>query len=302
MAPHRTRHEPGQFRHRTDDVVGQSHQPRAPSRRRVGPPSTPSGQSVVPLRLSATGAATGSYLKAVTRGRNIYTPALREVWLRLAAEHLRLHNPSSSIDNSPRLFRDHHPTTTSSLLPTATTEMNGFPSSTPPAGGSGAGAMMPGGASQDPNVRAVQAAMESCLGKSVMSGVMGFGMGGLFGMFMASMSYDTPFGSPVTNSAGQNLSSMPLRQQLKMGFKDMGTRSYSMAKNFGKVGALFSGIECGIEGLRAKNDLANGVAAGCLTGAILAKNTGPTGMAGGCAAFAAFSAAIDAWMRQPKED
>ncbi|KAL3957425.1 hypothetical protein ACCO45_008003 [Purpureocillium lilacinum] len=213
--------------------------------------------------------------------------------------------------------------------------MNGFPSSTPPAGGSGAGAMMPGGASQDPNVRAVQAAMESCLGKSVMSGVMGFGMGGLFGMFMASVRCPPiraspslpstishspslssltcrppsprcpttpPFGSPVTNSAGQNLSSMPLRQQLKMGFKDMGTRSYSMAKNFGKVGALFSGIECGIEGLRAKNDLANGVAAGCLTGAILAKNTGPTGMAGGCAAFAAFSAAIDAWMRQPKED
>lgn len=29
--------------------------------------------------------------------------------------------------------------------------------------------------------------MESCLGKSIMSGVMGFGMGGLFGMFMASV-------------------------------------------------------------------------------------------------------------------
>ena len=29
--------------------------------------------------------------------------------------------------------------------------------------------------------------MESCLGKSVMSGVMGFGMGGLFGIFMASV-------------------------------------------------------------------------------------------------------------------
>ncbi|GAO15203.1 uncharacterized protein UV8b_04250 [Ustilaginoidea virens] len=158
------------------------------------------------------------------------------------------------------------------------------------------------GASQDPGVKAVQAAMESCLGKSIMSGVMGFGMGGLFGMFMASMSYDTPFGSPVTNSAGQNMSSLPLRQQLKVGFKDMGTRSFSMAKNFGKVGALFSGIECGIEGLRARNDLANGVAAGCVTGAILAKNAGPQAMAGGCVAFAAFSAAIEAYMRQPKEE
>jgi hypothetical protein len=35
----------------------------------------------------------------------------------------------------------------------------------------------------------VQAAMESCFGKSVMSGVMGFGMGGLFGMFMASVRF-----------------------------------------------------------------------------------------------------------------
>ncbi|PFH60751.1 hypothetical protein XA68_10459 [Ophiocordyceps unilateralis] len=158
------------------------------------------------------------------------------------------------------------------------------------------------GNSKDPSVQAVQAAMESCIGKSVMSGVMGFGMGGLFGMFMASMSYDTPFGSPVTNAAGQNLSEMPLRQQLKVGLKDMGSRSYSMAKNFGKVGALFAGIECGIEGLRAKNDLGNGIAAGCLTGGILAKNAGPQAVAGGCVAFAAFSAAIDTWMRQPKED
>ncbi|EFY96098.1 hypothetical protein MHUMG1_01161 [Metarhizium humberi] len=171
-----------------------------------------------------------------------------------------------------------------------------------PGGSSGAGAPTPGFGPQDPGVKAVQSAMESCYGKSVMSGVMGFGMGGLFGMFMASMSYDTPFGTPVTNSAGQNISSLPLRQQLKHGFKDMGTRSFSMAKNFGKVGALFSGIECGIEGLRAKNDLANGVAAGCLTGGILAKNAGPQAMAGGCVAFAAFSAAIDAWMRQPKEE
>lgn len=29
--------------------------------------------------------------------------------------------------------------------------------------------------------------MESCLGKSVISGVMGFGMGGVFGLFMASV-------------------------------------------------------------------------------------------------------------------
>ena len=158
------------------------------------------------------------------------------------------------------------------------------------------------GGAQDPNVKAIQGAMESCLGKSVMSGVMGFGMGGLFGMFMASMSYDTPYGSPLTPGQQNPITTLPLRQQLKVGFKDMGTRSWSMARNFGKVGALFSGIECGIEGMRAKNDLVNGVAAGCLTGGILAKNAGPQAVIGGCAAFAAFSAAIDAYMRQPPEE
>jgi mitochondrial import inner membrane translocase subunit TIM22 len=116
------------------------------------------------------------------------------------------------------------------------------------------------------------------------------------------MSYDTPYGSPVPGDNKTPVSSLPLRQQLKVGFKDMGTRSWSMARNFGKVGALFSGIECGIEGIRAKNDLTNGVAAGCLTGGILAKNAGPQAAAGGCVAFAAFSAAIDAYMRQPRDD
>lgn len=116
------------------------------------------------------------------------------------------------------------------------------------------------------------------------------------------MSYDTPFGSPATTAAGQNLSSLPLRQQLRLGFRDMGSRSYSMARNFAKVGALFAGIECGVEGLRARNDLTNGLVAGCLTGGVLAKNAGPQAVAGGCVAFAAFSAAIDAWMRQPKDE
>lgn len=119
---------------------------------------------------------------------------------------------------------------------------------------------------------------------------------------MASMSYDTPYHTAAPGSPQSTITSLPLKQQLKIGFKDMGTRSWSMAKNFGKVGALYSGVECGIEGLRAKNDLTNSVAAGCLTGGILAKNAGPQAAAGGCLAFAAFSAAIDAYMRSPPKD
>lgn len=58
------------------------------------------------------------------------------------------------------------------------------------------------------------------------------------------MSYDTPL-SPQ----GQQLASMTTREQLKHGLKDMGARSFSSAKNFALVGAIFSGTECCIEGV-----------------------------------------------------
>lgn len=58
------------------------------------------------------------------------------------------------------------------------------------------------------------------------------------------MSYDTPL-SPQ----GQQLASLTTREQLKHGLKDMGTRSFSSAKNFALVGAIFSGTECCIEGV-----------------------------------------------------
>ncbi|KAL2025091.1 hypothetical protein VTK56DRAFT_93 [Thermocarpiscus australiensis] len=184
-----------------------------------------------------------------------------------------------------------------------------------PSAGARAGAA-PGFDPNDPNVKWLTNAMESCYAKTVMSGAAGFALGGLFGMFMASMAYDTPFHTPGASAGGAaapgvpgataansvSISSLPLRKQLAHGFKDMGARSWSTAKNFGAVGALFSGIECGIEGLRAKNDIGNGVAAGCLTGAILARNGGPQAAAVGCAGFAAFSAAIDTWMRMPKDE
>jgi hypothetical protein len=52
-----------------------------------------------------------------------------------------------------------------------------------------------------------------------------------------------------------------------------------------------------IESFRAKNDIWNGVSAGCFTGAALAASGGPKAMIGGCVGFAAFSAAIDYWIR-----
>jgi import inner membrane translocase subunit TIM22 len=110
------------------------------------------------------------------------------------------------------------------------------------------------------------------------------------------MQYDTPL-----TPQGQAITSLPLKEQLRKGFKDMGSRSLSSAKNFGKVGAIFAGTECCIEGYRAKNVLSNGVMAGCITGGVLAAPAGPQAAALGCAGFAAFSAAIDYYMRLPKE-
>lgn len=99
----------------------------------------------------------------------------------------------------------------------------------------------------------------------------------------------------------------------------MGSRSFSSAKNFALVGAIFSGTECCIEGVRltkvrlcilltylgyqfrAKNDLKNGIAAGCITGGVLGAKAGPQAAALGCAGFAAFSAAIDYYMRMPSD-
>lgn len=56
------------------------------------------------------------------------------------------------------------------------------------------------------------------------------------------MSYDTMGGA-----GSQRLVDLPLRQQLREGFKDMGKRSYSSAKGFGLIGGMFAGTECVIE-------------------------------------------------------
>ncbi|CAI4909668.1 ANL_collapsed_G0006660.mRNA.1.CDS.1 [Saccharomyces cerevisiae] len=156
--------------------------------------------------------------------------------------------------------------------------------------------------------------MTSCPGKSVVSGVTGFALGGVLGLFMASMAYDTPLHTPTpantaaTATAGnigvggisrtvQQISDLPFRQQMKLQFTDMGKKSYSSAKNFGYIGMIYAGVECVIESLRAKNDIYNGVTAGFFTGAGLAYKAGPQTALMGGAGFAAFSAAIDLYMK-----
>jgi mitochondrial import inner membrane translocase subunit TIM22 len=101
-------------------------------------------------------------------------------------------------------------------------------------------------------------------------------------------------------------------------FKEMGRGMWRSGKGFSKVGALYAGIECVIESVRgylvsslapclmivfrgqyrARNDMVNPVAAGFVAGGILARNSGPSGVLGGGLAFAAFSGAIDLFLRR----
>lgn len=65
-------------------------------------------------------------------------------------------------------------------------------------------------------------------------------MGGAFGLFMSSFEFSGPSMRP-------ELLEQSTKVQMKAVLKDMGTRSYSMAKNFAVVGAIYSGTECCIE-------------------------------------------------------
>lgn len=138
-------------------------------------------------------------------------------------------------------------------------------------------------------IEAMNNMTESCLFKSILSGGTGFIIGGVFGLFMSSFSMDISMDHKIYDKS--------FKEQLKYGFRDMGKSSWSSAKNFGKVGAIFSGSECCIESYRAKNDIYNGISAGCFTGGALTLKNGPKSMVLGCLGFSAFSAAIDYYLR-----
>ncbi|KAI0368986.1 mitochondrial import inner membrane translocase subunit TIM22 [Pilatotrama ljubarskyi] len=134
--------------------------------------------------------------------------------------------------------------------------------------------------------------MESCVAKTIIAGGGGFAIGAFFSLMSSSFAYEDPL-------LRQNLSTQQKAREI---FKEMGRGMYRSGKGFGKVGALFAGIECVIESYRAKNDMVNPVAAGFVAGGILARNSGPKAVLGGGLAFAAFSAAIDLFLRREPAD
>eukprot|EP00386_Alphamonas_edax_P004476 GDKI01014120.1.p1 GENE.GDKI01014120.1~~GDKI01014120.1.p1 ORF type:complete len:204 (-),score=24.66 GDKI01014120.1:23-634(-) len=125
---------------------------------------------------------------------------------------------------------------------------------------------------------------EGCLVRSIMMGVGGYGLGLLFGSFMFTM-------RPVDIDT-----TLPFREQVKQSYKGMGTEVLASAKNFAKIGMVYSLVECFIERGRGRRDLPNALYAGCITGGALAWRGGPWAMAGGCSMFAAFSLGVEYFM------
>ncbi|KAI8970818.1 mitochondrial import inner membrane translocase subunit TIM22 [Trametes punicea] len=134
--------------------------------------------------------------------------------------------------------------------------------------------------------------MESCIAKSIIAGGGGFVIGAFFSLMSSSFAYEDPL-------LRQNLSTQQKAREI---FKEMGRGMWKSGKGFGKVGALFAGIECVFESYRAKNDMVNPVAAGFVAGGVLARNAGPKAVVGGGLAFAAFSAVIDMFLRRETSD
>ncbi|KAH8830071.1 Tim17/Tim22/Tim23/Pmp24 family-domain-containing protein [Flagelloscypha sp. PMI_526] len=146
-----------------------------------------------------------------------------------------------------------------------------------------------------------QTAMESCAAKTVIAGVGGFAIGGFISLMNSAFIYEDPLLRAANEAAGKPRAPERARDVARQ----MGRSIWSSGRGFAKVGSLFAGIECCIEGYRAKNDVYNSVSAGFVAGGVLARNSGPKAMLGGGLAFAAFSAAIDVFFirrETPDED
>lgn len=126
----------------------------------------------------------------------------------------------------------------------------------------------------------------NCAVRSVVSGVMGGGLGVMMGLFFGALD------NPIMHDT------MTTRQQLVFTAKQMGQRSWSSCKTFAVMGLIFSAAECTVEKIRAKHDTTNTVVAGCVTGGALSARGGPQAACVGCAGFAAFSVVIEKFLER----
>ncbi|KAK7506040.1 hypothetical protein BaRGS_00002762 [Batillaria attramentaria] len=129
----------------------------------------------------------------------------------------------------------------------------------------------------------VQSVFESCAFKSGMSCVLGFALGGVFGLFTAGV-------DPMSTMTTETPTTRMVLQEMK-------NRSLSYGKNFALVGFMFAGTECLLESYRGKSDLANGTLSGGIVGGIIGFRAGLKPGLIGAAGFAAFSTVIDYFLR-----
>jgi len=85
---------------------------------------------------------------------------------------------------------------------------------------------------------------ESCPFKVVLSGGAGFALGGFFSLMSATFAYEDPLTRASTQLANQGT-----KAQTIFVMKEMGRNMLSSGKGFAKVGMLYSGVECCIEGV-----------------------------------------------------
>lgn len=101
---------------------------------------------------------------------------------------------------------------------------------------------------------------ESCVAKATLSGVAGFALGGFFSLLSTSLTVDDPLRrsnlqaaamarGESSASASASVPELTTAQQTKEFFKQTGRGMYRSAKGFGKVGLIYSGVECCIEGV-----------------------------------------------------
>eukprot|EP00833_Pecoramyces_ruminatium_P001576 jgi/Orpsp1_1/1175608/evm.model.c7180000054499.1 len=90
---------------------------------------------------------------------------------------------------------------------------------------------------QNPHQKRFQKMLESCAFKTATSGIMGIGMGSVFGLVMSSIDW----------SVTEEELKMTTKEQIKHSAKQMGSRSLAMAKSFALIGAMFTGSECVVE-------------------------------------------------------
>ncbi|KAH8870464.1 Mitochondrial import inner membrane translocase subunit TIM22 [Schistosoma japonicum] len=130
----------------------------------------------------------------------------------------------------------------------------------------------------------VRRIMDSCPFKALLSCFGGFVLGGIFGLFSASV-------DPMSTVHGAET---PTTRQV---MKEMYSRSLSHAKSFAMIGTLFAGTECALESCRGKSDLLNSTLSGAIVGGGIGFRAGLQACILGAAGFSIFSTAIDYYFR-----